>query len=165
MTNKLIARAVRFAFLCGVILTVGCESPGWVRSLKESFSMSGDAEYRLEEKHRREYQANHDKSSLRWLLAHRIDTGMSYGEVCQVLGEDGEQEHVDRWLKTKGSTYRLDDVIYRFGPDNEGHSYYLGFREDKLINYDREHFRDSGPPTRSGKPKEKSAADLIGEEP
>lgn len=147
------------------MLLNGCESPAWVRSLGESFSMSGDAPYRLEEMHRREYQTNHSRKALRWLLANRIDTGMSYGDVCQTLGEDGEQEHIDRWLKVKGSTYRLDDVIYRFGPDDEGHSYYLAFREDRLVNYDRQHFQDTGPPARSDKPREKSAADLIGEEP
>lgn len=153
------------AFLCGISLLHGCESPAWVRSLSESFSMPGDATYRLEESYRRDYQSTRSRKAMHWLLANRIDTGMTYGEVCQILGQDGDREYVDRWLKEKGSTFRVDDAIYRFGPDDEGHSYYLAFRDDRLVNYDRDHFRSMSGPPRSEKAGKESAAALLDDSP
>jgi hypothetical protein len=164
MTN-IFLRSRPIVLLCGLALLSGCESPGWMHTLRESFSMSADAGYKAEEANRREFQATGSRKALVWLLANRIDTGMSYGDVCQVLGQDGEREYVDRWLKEKGSTFRLDDAIYRFGPDDEGHSYYLAFRDGHLVNYDRDHFRSMSGPPRSGAASKKSSAHLLDELP
>lgn len=76
-----------------------------------------------------------------WLLAHCVAPGMSYKEVCRALGEEGSPEANDRWIKTRGTTYQVGDDTYCFGPDSEGQSVYLVFREDKLIGFDPEAFR------------------------
>jgi hypothetical protein len=78
---------------------------------------------------------------MRWLLAHRVKGGMSYAAVCHVLGEDGERETKDRWLKTGGVNIRIDDEVYAFGPDSEGRNLYLFFRDDRLINFDPDEFK------------------------
>ena len=95
---------------------------------------------REEEQQRQQYVTTQDPQAFRWLLANRIDTGMTRGEVERVLAQEGGREWNDRKFKTHGGHYRSSDVIYRFGPDSEGWSIYLGFRDGKLINYDPREF-------------------------
>lgn len=118
------------------LVLAGCESPSWTHTLNESFAAKDEGGPRTEEEHRHDYIANHSRKSLRWLLAHRVKPGMSYEQVCHVLGEDGTREERDRWLKTKGINIRIDDDVYSFGPDSDGRNLYLFFREDRLINFD-----------------------------
>lgn len=89
-----------------------------------------------EEDYRTRYQTQRDPEALAWLLANRLQTGMSLQEVERVLGEDGVREANDLWIKTGGGHYRAGDVIYHWGPDNEGKRVYLGFREELLVNFD-----------------------------
>jgi hypothetical protein len=121
--------------LMALVLT-GCESASWTHTLNESFAAKPERGPRTEEEHRREYIATHSRKSLRWLLAHRVKPGMSYNDVCHMLGEDGTREERDRWLKTSGINIRIDDEVYAFGPDSENRTLYLFFREDRLINFD-----------------------------
>jgi hypothetical protein len=118
----------------------GCESPAWTKSLNESFG-STEAGPRAEEEHRREYVNTHSSKSIRWLLNHCVKQGMSYDQVSRILGEEGEREPNDRWLKTSGANIRIDDQVYKFGPDSEGHMLYLFFRDDRLINFDPSEFK------------------------
>ncbi len=119
----------------------GCESAEWTRTLNESFNGTAPSGPRNEEDHRREYIATHSRKSMRWLLGHCVKTGMSYAEVCRVMGEEGERETKDRWLKTTGMNVRVDDEVYAFGPDSDGRILYLFFREDRLINFDPSDFK------------------------
>jgi len=120
----------------------GCESPAWTHSLNESFGAREAASGpRTEEDHRREYVKTHSRKSMRWLLSHSVKQGMTYEQVCHVLGEDGERESKDRWLKTGGAAnVRVDDEVYSFGPDSDGRMLYLFFRDDRLINFDSTEF-------------------------
>ena len=135
-------------FVCAwlaVVFCAGCESAAWTHSLNEAFRSKDErkagSEPRTEEEHRQEYIGTHSRKSMRWLLYHRVRPGVSYQDVCRLLGEDGERETKDRWLKTNGTNIRIDDEVYRFGPDDQGHTLYLFFRDDRLINYDRDEFR------------------------
>ena len=96
---------------------------------------------RTEEDHRREYVKTHSRKSLNWLLSRCVKAGMTYERVCHVLGEDGERETRDRWLKTGGVNVRMDDDVFSFGPDSDGHMLYLFFREDRLINFEPSDFK------------------------
>lgn len=131
--------------LCACVLAMGltgCESPAWTHSLNDSFNAREDASGpRTEEEHRREYVKTHSRKSMRWLLSHSVKAGMSYEEVCHVLGEDGERETKDRWLKTGGVNVRVDDEVYAYGPDSDGRILYLFFRDDRLINFDASEFK------------------------
>lgn len=135
--------AVKFVgMLLALAVSAGCESPDWTRSLNDSFAQHHERpSAKSEEAHRREYQATKSHESMRWLLAHCIHTGMSYNQVCQVMGEDGNLETQDRQLKSGGGNYRIDDEMYGFGPDDKGKTVYLAFRENRLINFDAEQFR------------------------
>jgi len=124
------------------IVLAGCESPAWTKSLNESFGVrEDDSGPRTEEEHRREYVKTHSRKSMRWLLSHSVKAGMTYEQVCHVLGEDGERETKDRWLKTGGINVRVDDEVYSFGPDSDGRILYLFFRDDRLINFDASEFK------------------------
>ena len=78
------------------------------------------------------------RSDLYWLLGHRIETGMTVAEVAVVLGERGEKEPRGQWVRQ--GDFRIDDEIYRYGPDSEGQSVYLVYREGRLVNHNREDF-------------------------
>jgi hypothetical protein len=127
-----------------VLAGAGCESPSWKHTLNESFNAKDGDEAsgpQTEEEHRREYAATHSRKSMRWLLGHRVRPGMSYNEVCHVLGEEGERETKDRALKTTALNVRIDDEVYSFGPDSDGRALYLFFRDDRLINFDPSDFQ------------------------
>ena len=64
---------------------------------------------------------------------------MSVKDISNVLGEDGVRVHDDTWLK-RGTAYREDDTVYRWGPDKNGRDIYLVFREGRLINFDPKEF-------------------------
>lgn len=136
-------RKVVPGMLIFVLSCAGCESASWMRSLHSSFAQQTEQERRAEESHRKRYRETHDRKSLHYLLAHRVQTGMSYKDVCKTLGEDGTREARDNWLKSKGAAYQLGDEVYAFGPDSEGQTVYLAFREDMLVNFDPLDFRSS----------------------
>jgi hypothetical protein len=142
MANMLHQRKM-FEF-CGLCLTVwaiaGCGSPDWTRSMNDSFRFNDPSSKATEEKHRQEYVASHSRKAMRWLLSHCVDTGMSYDQVCNIMGEEGTLETHDRAFKSHGGSYFLDDAMYSW-KDNEGRAVYLGFREDRLVNFDRAEFR------------------------
>jgi hypothetical protein len=128
----------------GVCLTTwfmtGCGSPDWARSMNDSFTFKESPNQEIVEKHRQEYVATNSRKSMRWLLSHCVDTGMSYDQVCKVLGVEGTLETHDRGFKSHGGNYYLDDEMYSW-KDNEGRAIYLGFRENRLVNFDRSDIR------------------------
>jgi len=126
-----------------LVMFAGCESASWVRSLNDAFSRQAEQDRRSEEVFRKRYRETHDRKALHWLLSHRIESGMSYGDVCKIIGEDGTREGRDTWLKAKGGAFQLGDEVYAFGPDSEGQTVYLAFREDRLYNFDSLAFQSS----------------------
>jgi hypothetical protein len=135
-------KIIRFAFalfVAGVV--AGCESPSWTHSLNESFGAKEKSGAGTEEQHRQEYADTHSRESLNWLLSHCVKPGHSYKQVCDILGEEGTHEPNDRLRKAHGETYRIDDEVYAFGPDSNGRTLYLAFREDRLVNFDPEEFK------------------------
>lgn len=132
----------RWVYVWVALLTIaGCESPEWTRSLNDSFSATEKPTPKAEEQHRQEYVATHSHESMRWLLSHCVEMGMSYRKVCHIMGEDGTLETGDRKLMTGGGNYRVGDEMYAFGPDSEGKTVYLAFREDRLVNFERSEFK------------------------
>lgn len=129
-----------FVLLFAVLPCAGCGAPG--SHVADLFRWDRKPDSQELEKHRKQYQSTRDKQAMRWLLGNALQPGMTRSEVESVLGEEGVRETNDRWLKTNGDAYRLDDIIYCYGPDDEGHCVYLGFREDRLINFDPEEFEE-----------------------
>lgn len=124
-------------------LLSGCETPGWAARLDEAFTPNPRPAitHADEERQRKKYAATRDRDALFWLLHYRIDSGMSLADVSRVLGEEGSRESHDRWIKTNGGNYQVGDDVYAFGPDNEGHTLYLVFRDGHLVNFDPDEFR------------------------
>lgn len=90
-----------------------------------------------EQKYRDQFLIEKDPEALKWLLENRIHSGMTVNDVDKILGEPGEREFSDRWIKNDGDgRYRASDKVYRWGPDNQGRSIYLVFRENLLVNFD-----------------------------
>lgn len=89
---------------------------------------------------REKYLTTGDTRAIRWLLANSIDEGMEVDEINRILGQDGELETADRFVKTGKITYHVDDVTYRWGPDDHGKTYFLVFRDGKLVNFEPAHY-------------------------
>ena len=86
--------------------------------------------------HRQKFLNERDPDAFRWLLSHRLHNEMSVQQVEHELGESGERRNDDREYKTNGGYYQTTDVGYQWGPDRQGHTVVLFFRDGKLINFD-----------------------------
>lgn len=133
----------RFAFLSlmiGGVAIVGCSAPGrW-----KIFQMLPGAEPSYAGVDiagiRQKFLTERDPEAFRWLLAHRIHNEMTHDEVANELGESGERRNDDREYKTNGGFYQTTDVGYQWGPDREGHSVVLFFRDGKLVHFNPNDF-------------------------
>jgi hypothetical protein len=132
----LVGAAVLAALLA--LLAAGCEMPDLARGSRERAL----AEASEATEHREKFIAQGDPQSVRWLLANRVGSGMTRGEVNDILGQHGERVFEDNWLKSGTSGVRETDEAYRWGPDSEGQTYYLFFRDDRLVNHDPAVYRD-----------------------
>lgn len=129
------------SLLC-LFALAGCESPNGLKGLESANPFwSKPNLHGQEEKYRKEYQTNRNRKAMRWLLANRIESGMSLGDVNAVLGEQGIYDETAGFLK-RGNAYRVDDKVFHFGPDDHGQAVYLIFRENKLVNFEPERYAD-----------------------
>lgn len=135
---SLLAISLSFAMLliangCGPLNGTGVASlDGFTRE---------KGEIREEDTQRRRFVEERDPDAMRWLLANRIRTAMKVEDVNEVFGEPGVREYGDRWIKKSNGLYHESDVIYKWGPDNEGHTVYLAFRDGHLVNFEPEEYR------------------------
>jgi hypothetical protein len=151
MTIRYPAAGLRVICVLIVTIVTGCQVLHYagVPGL-ESYVDPGKRE-REEAEHREEYQLDQDPDALNWLLTNRVATGMSRRDIGKVLGQEGERQFDDRQFKSNGSQLRVSDRIYRWGPDSDGRSIYLGFRDGKLVNFDSSELN----------PKEVEPSDLL----
>lgn len=135
----------KLCLILGASFVAGCESMAdWEQA--GTHAAAGRIEAAKEaESYRKRYQSNHDGESLRWLLAQELRNGLTLDEVNQAIGEVGEREPNSQQFKVKGARLRIDDELYKYGPDNNGKTYYLAFRDGALIQYDRRQYDDSPP--------------------
>lgn len=142
--GRIVANCVFLMLLA--LLASGCETPGWAERLDEAFTPAPKVTPQDVEQHRTRYFKSRDREELYWLLRHEVESGMSYEDVCHAIGQNGVPEKHDTWVKTNGGNYQLGDHVYAFGPDNQGQTVYLVFRENKLVNFDPTEFSSSGRP-------------------
>jgi hypothetical protein len=131
-----------------LLLTVACLSAGCelARSQTWLFPESKSQATSDEQKQRTKFQTEQSSEAVRWLLSHRVRQGMSQQDVALIIGEDGAPVDADAWIKNDASSgYQVGDETCRWGPDDKGNSYYLVFREGKLVNFDPAEFRDMTP--------------------
>jgi hypothetical protein len=128
--------------LWSLALCAGCESPKWIHNLNSSFLGSPRPSAAAEESYRKKYVADRDPAAQRWLLSNCIETGMTYADVCRVMGETGEREEFSQKLSTGSGNYQVGDEFYVFGPNKMGTSVYLAFRNGTLVNFNPDEFQD-----------------------
>jgi len=130
----------QFALVCISLLCVSCETLRAPGSTADWFARHGKAQVRQVATHREEWQTRRDGAAIKWLLANEIGNGMSLDEVNSKLGDIGEREEGTQEFKQQVDGLRVDDVLFRYGPDRDGEVYYLAFREGKLVNFDGKRF-------------------------
>jgi len=126
------------------LMTAGCQSPGEELLPGLGNLLEAESTSEREEEHRRKFQETRDPDELKWLLRHAIESGMTVTEVARVLGEDGRQVYEDGWIKQGEGHYQSGDETWKWGPDREGNSVFLVFRDGKLVNFDPREF-EPGP--------------------
>jgi len=98
---------------------------------------------RMRAKQQKRYQIDRDPKAMRWLLAHEISTGMSVNGVNEIFGQMGDRQYDDSRYKSSSRSFRRTDEVFRWGPDSDGSSVFLVFRDDHLVNFDPEEYRSS----------------------
>ena len=122
------------------ILGSGCESlhnagvPGLERYVK-----ADPVKLKKAQSQRDQFVENRDHKALYWLLSNTVQTGMRLGEVEQALGEPGEFEPDTSRYNSDG-VYQTTDTAYRWGPDNQGYSAILFFRDGYVVNFNPKDF-------------------------
>ena len=133
-------RLCNWSMICGLLLLTGCET-GSLHGMLANWSgpriSAGDVE-----NHRSRFSQERDPAAFRWLLAHTLENGMSVQEVGHALGDEGERVYDDLQLKTQNQDFHQTDVAYKWGPDSDGRSVVLFFREGRLIQYRPDNFVD-----------------------
>lgn len=128
-----------------VLAAVGCESvlrtiklPGGPPTIAEL-----RAEAQLADKQRKRFRRALDPAAFRWLLANRVRSGMTLGEVNRELGQDGNRRYEDAQFKARNIGVQRTDETWEWGPDKEGTTYILFFRNDRLTGFDPSQYDDS----------------------
>lgn len=120
-------------------LLAGCETlhnagvPGLEQYVKDEAAITAP-------KYREQFQVDRDPVAFNWLLRNRVRTGMTVGEVSEALGDSGEEFLNSQGLKKNANEYQTTDVAYRWGPDSQGRSVILFFRDGKLIQFNPNDF-------------------------
>lgn len=122
------------------LLLASCETLRAPGSTADWFARNNKKHEREVQAYRTQWQTHRDGEAIRWLLATQIHNGLSPDEVNERLGDTGEREINSQEFSRRGDGFRVDDQFYRYGPDRDGQSHYLGFREGKLINFDAERY-------------------------
>jgi len=136
-------------FSLGCIMFAVCILSGCEGGLHQAMRLPGipsaadlREQTRTAAEHRRRFKETGDPKSIRWLLAHRVQEGMSVEEVDRVLGVDGKRRYEDASFKAHNRGVRATDATYEWGPDSKGSPYLLFFRNDRLINHRPERYAD-----------------------
>ncbi len=123
--------------LMGVL--VGCETlhqagvPGLEQYVKDEDAIAAP-------NYRERFQVDRDPAAFSWLMRHRVRTGMTVAEVSEALGDSGEEFSSSQDLKKGLTEYQTTDVAFRWGPDSEGRSVILFFRDGRLIQFNPNDF-------------------------
>ncbi len=129
--------------LAGFVLAcAGCETAE-VQALLPEYFRHHTSEAEIEQ-HRERFIVDRDPESFRWLLTHGVENGMTVMDVNLVLGDTSERIDNDVELKRERGEYLQTDVAYKWGPDRDGHSVVLFFREGHLVNFRSEQFASFG---------------------
>lgn len=122
-------------------LSSGCETmPDWNSNSAMSDMHRTEKKVDKAEAYRTRYLTKRDSKALDWILKNRLYSGMSRATVAKEFGEDGQYQESSKWLKATGGTFRTTDEAYKWGPDENGRSVYLIFRDDVLVNFDPKDF-------------------------
>lgn len=128
------------ALILFVVLASGCESLPSGAFPDLTFG-SGDDQREQEEAHRKRYQETRDPEARDWLFANVVTSGMTRSEITKIFGEDGRRVYNADRFRNNGGHYQMDDEVWKWGPDRNGHSVMLVFRDGKLANFDQREFR------------------------
>lgn len=140
------ATPVRVTLFCSLIclslVSISCETLRAPGSTADWFARNSKSHEREIVAHREQWQTRRDGLALKWLLATQVSNGLTVEEVNSRVGDVALREEGTQEFKQKVDGVRIDDVLYRYGPDRDGEVYYLVFREGKVVNFDSKLFAE-----------------------
>jgi hypothetical protein len=145
-TNKAVQswNILLFGFaLVGVSLTgfSGCQLMYDLRIPGSEYYVSRTGDQARNAQWREKFRSDGDPDALRKLMANNLENGMPLKQVNDVMGQPGVREFEDERFRVNSVVYQSGDVAYRWGPDRNGRSVILFFREDRLVGFDASEFR------------------------
>jgi hypothetical protein len=127
---------------CLCLTGISCESLRAPGRTADWFARNSKSHENDVAAHKEKWQTRRDGQAFKWLLATQISNGLTIEEVNSRLGDIGVKEDGTQEFKQKIDGIRIDDKLYRFGPDHEGESYYLVLRDGKVVNFDSKRFTE-----------------------
>ncbi|WP_010587689.1 hypothetical protein [Schlesneria paludicola] len=121
--------------ISALLVCIGCETlhnagvPGL-----DAYVKPDPARLEAQRVHRERFSAERNHESLYWLVANNVQNTMSLREVEAAIGEPGEYTTETGRMRSEG--VQSTDNAFTWGPDNEGYSVILFFRDGHLTNFD-----------------------------
>lgn len=94
-----------------------------------------EAERREEQQHRAKYQATRSSKEFQWLQEHRLENGMTLETVNHLLGQKGKRIDGAGENPADSDAAHKHDGAYRYGPDDQGHTLQLTFKNGRVVDY------------------------------
>jgi len=121
------------------LMVVGCSSFSTAQ-MRELFAPDDEVTLDQIAERREEFRRTQSPEAFCWMLANCVENGLPREDIEKVLGQKGKYEPSDRLLKSHNKFYRRGDKVYSYGPDNKGRAYYLVYRDNRLVGFDRKQF-------------------------
>ena len=128
-------------FACSGCDTLGLLGKAGVPGF-ESYVKPDPEALAFERRKREDFVLNRSHKALFWLLSHRVESGMRLSEVEQILGEAGEDVSDQSYQKKSQGLHEQTDDAFKWGPDSEGKSVVLFFRDGNLANFNPKDYRN-----------------------
>jgi len=123
------------------LTSVGCSNPltklMFVNHKNRNPAMSSQKQYDRSEEitHRSRYQATRSSADLEWLMKNRIENGLTVDSVNNILGQKGKALDAENQVSQASASSGSKDGTYEYGPDDQGRTYHLTFRNSRLVEY------------------------------
>lgn len=142
MRHFKIIRAALGLTLVALAAVLGCQTlhnagvPGL-----EDYVKPDPVQVEMARSNRDKFAIDRDHKALYWLLSKKVSNGMKLAEVEDVLGSPGEEASEFKGANSDG-IHQTTDSAFKWGPDSEGCSVVIWFRDGHVCNFNPKDYRN-----------------------